>query len=313
MILNATLQQMAFLFSLIIIGYLLMKLHIVPINSETVLSKLENCLFMPAIVSSTFITNFTVDKLESAGKLLLFSLVIEAIVIPVALIGSKLLTKDSYIRKIYLYSLCISNFGFMGNAVAKSIFPELFFDYLIFTIILSIVVYTWGIPSLLMESSGEAGIKGRLKNLLNPICVCMVLGMIIGLLEIKMPSFVYMLIDSTGACMSPVAMLITGMTIAKIDILSVLKNKSVYVISILRLLVFPLAFIGIIQLLPMDFPESYITCAVVSLAMPLGLNTVVIPSAYGKDTSIASGMALISHVMSIATIPFIFWLVSYLT
>ena len=39
--------------------------------------------------------------------------------------------------------------------------------------------------------------------------------------------------------------------------------------------------------------------------MPLGLNTVVIPAAYGKDTSIPAGMALVSHVLSIATIPLI--------
>ena len=41
-------------------------------------------------------------------------------------------------------------------------------------------------------------------------------------------------------------------------------------------------------------------------AKKLGFNTVVIPSAYGKDTSTAAGMALISHTLSCITIPLIF-------
>jgi predicted permease len=48
------------------------------------------------------------------------------------------------------------------------------------------------------------------------------------------------------------------------------------------------------------------------LAMPLGLNTIVVPGAYGKDTTDAASMALISHILSIITIPIIFMLVSNL-
>lgn len=41
-------------------------------------------------------------------------------------------------------------------------------------------------------------------------------------------------------------------------------------------------------------------------AMPLGLNTVVFPAAYGGDTTPGASMALISHLMSIITIPIMF-------
>ena len=40
--------------------------------------------------------------------------------------------------------------------------------------------------------------------------------------------------------------------------------------------------------------------------MPLGLNTIVIPKAYDLDSTVASGMALISHLLSIGTIPLVF-------
>jgi predicted permease len=66
----------------------------------------------------------------------------------------------------------------------------------------------------------------------------------------------------------------------------------------------PLILIGIS--LFVEFPQTTFICALCSLAMPLGLNTIVIPSAYGKDTSVGARMAIISHLLSVITIPVIF-------
>ena len=109
--------------------------------------------------------------------------------------------------------------------------------------------------------------------------------------------------------MSPVAMLLTGMTIAQFNLREVLNMKGVYLVTALRLLVFPLLFLGAMLVFPM--PETFSICAICSLAMPLGLNTIIIPSALGKDTKVASGMALVSHILSCLTIPVIFMLFQY--
>ena len=104
--------------------------------------------------------------------------------------------------------------------------------------------------------------------------------------------------------MSPVAMLLTGMTIAQFNLREVLHIKSVYLVTALRLIVFPLLFLGTRLVFPM--PETVAVCGICSLSMPLGLNTIIIPSALGKDTKVASGMALVSHVLSCLTIPVVF-------
>ncbi len=309
MLISATLNQMAFLFSLIIAGYMLVRLKLLPEGAESVLSKLENYLFIPCLVLGTFIGNFTPAKLGSAGKLILFSVGIEVIVVALSLLLTRLITKDKYTRNIYLYGLCFSNFGFMGNAVVSALFPDVFLEYIIFTLVLWILIYVWGVPALLRDSD-KGGTKAILKNLVNPMFICMILGIIIGLTGAKLPGFAVSLIDSVGGCMSPIAMLITGMTIAKANIGRILKIKSVYLVSIIRLVVYPMIFIGIYLLLGLELSKSFLVCAVASLAMPLGLNTIVIPNAYGKDTTVASGMALISHVLSVITIPLIFTFIS---
>ena len=58
----------------------------------------------------------------------------------------------------------------------------------------------------------------------------------------------------------------------------------------------------------MDTNDSIVMLTLCATAMPLGLNTVVFPAAYGGDTTPGASMALISHLMSIITIPIMFTL-----
>ncbi len=308
---TSTLNQIAFLFTLIAIGYLLAKLKVLPEGSEKVLAKLENTVFIPALVLGTFIENFTVERISSAWLLLLVSAAILVITVPVSIFICRALTKDKYVRNIYVYGLAFSNFGFMGNAVVSALYPEIFFEYLIFTLPLWTLIYLWGVPVLLLgDSEKKPTVKGRLKSFVNPMFVAMIVGMIIGLTGLKLPTFAVSVIDTAGSCMSPIAMLLTGITVSKISLKSTFTNWRIYTVSALRLAVYPLIFIALSLIIP--FGDTVFTCALASLAMPLGLNTIVIPSALGKDTTEASGMAIISHMLSVITIPLIFMLAELL-
>ena len=304
----STLTQTVFLFSLIIIGYVLGKGRFIPEQSSAVLAKFENTVFLPALILGTFIENFTVERLAAAKDLLLVSFAIGFITMPLAIGISKCLAKDKYTQNIYTYGLVFSNFGFMGNAVVSVIFPELFFEYLLYTLPLWILIYLWGVPVLLIAGSGQKqSMKDRVKAFANPMLIAMLIGMIIGLTEICLPKWTSNVVSSLGACMSPVAMLLTGVTVSKIQLKQTFMDFRLYLISLIRLLVIPLIFIFAARFIP--FPDTVFTCAICALAMPLGLSPVVVPSAYGKDTSTAAGLSVVSHLLSCITIPIIFMLV----
>lgn len=310
-IFGTTLNQMAFLFSFILLGYILSKWNLVPDNAQTTLSKLENYLFIPALVLGTFIDNFTVATLSTAWKLLLSSLILAGVMIVISAGAVRLCSKDKYEQNIFLYGLVFSNFGFMGNAIVSALFPEVFLEYIIFTLVLWTLIYLWGAPVLLIgDNEKNAKLSQRLKSFLNPMFICMLVGMAIGLLNIQLPAFIGSAVSAASSCMSPVAMLLTGMTLAKYDLGKILRIKSVYLVTFFRLIAYPALFLGIGLLAKLTdlfaFDETFYICALCTLAMPLGLNTIVIPSAYGKDTTIASGMALVSHLLGCITIPIIF-------
>jgi len=313
-----TLNQMGYLFALIVIGYILMKLRVVSDNAAGVLSKLENNLFIPALVMGTFMTKFTMDNIRSLGQFLLAGVITIAITAPLAVLLSKGCSKDRYVQKICTYGLAFSNFGFMGNAVVKGLFgDEFLLVYLIFTLPFWALIYTWGVPALLIPAGeGKRTVWQRIKPFVNPMFIGMIVGVILGLFpfsghEYTDFGFFGSLVRDLGNCMSPIAMVLTGMTIAKIDIGQTMRNLPIYVTSALRLVVIPLVAIGIFALALHLFPtlsKEVVLCTICALAMPLGLSTIVVPAGYGMDTTVASGMALVSHLLSCITIPLVFLL-----
>lgn len=304
-IFSTTLSQMAFLFSLILVGYLLAKCKIVPENASVVLSKLENTLFIPCLVAGTFIQNFTVERISEAKDLMLVSVALCVIAIPVGILLSKLFGKDKYTRNIYTYGLVFSNFGFMGNAVVSAVFPEIFFEYILFTLPFWVAIYLWGVPVLLIADAGEKQtLLKRAKAFVNPMFIGMVIGMILGLSGLSIPAWTNSVVTSLGNCMSPIAMLLTGITVSFISIRKTFTNGYIYLASLLRLVALPLIFVVLMRWIPMT--ETARICSLCFLSMPLGLNTIVVPGAYGRDTSVAAGMAIISHLLSCITIPLMF-------
>ena len=312
---STVLNQMIFLFAFIVIGFLLAKGKFLPHNSASVLSKLENYLFMPALVLNTFIANCTPQNLASSWKLLLLSLALIGVLLPLSLLCAKLVFKEKYLQKISLYGLEFANFGFMGNAVMSAVFPEIFMDYLLFSMPIWAAIYLWGAPVLLISSSGENGEKTtglvqRLKSFLNPMIIATLVGIVLGLTQLYIPKSITSVLKVSGDCMSPIAMLLTGITIGNTDVLALLKKWRVYVLSLMKVLLYPLLFILIFAFIPQNslITPVFLKCAACFTAMPMGLNTIVIPAAYGKDTTDAAGMALLSHLLSVGTIPFMFYL-----
>ncbi len=305
----STLNQMGFLLLMIAIGYILARFRLIPKESAEVLSKLENNVLIPALAMGTFLTHFTPQSFRVAGIYLLCGTVLAFLSVLFAIPVAKLCSKDSFIRKIYTYGLSFSNFGFMGNAVVAALFPDVFMNYLVFVIPSWAVIYVWGVPALLMpESEEKTNPLQGLKKLINPMFIGMLIGMVLGIFSVSLPTFMDSTISTLGSCMSPVAMLLTGITVARIDLMAAFRNASVYAVSLIRLVLMPLLGIGILFLLPISLPYGVSLCCICALAMPLGLNTIVVPSAYGRDPTVAAQMALISHLISCITIPLVFML-----
>ena len=299
---SATLNQMLVLFIFMALGFALNKKGILPNDSSATLSKLETYLFVPCLVFSVFYKYCTVENFKQKSVYILYGTAIMAVSLIIGIFLAKLFAKDGYQRKIYTYSFAVANFSFMGNAVVLGVFGEkILFDYMIFTLPLNLYVYSIGTASLIPN---EKGGKFSIKAFVNPIFISLILGAICGLTAVPLPNFLTSAVSSAGACMSPLAMLLTGFVIGGYSLKKLASDKKVYLASAIRLIVLPTIFMLILLALKTD--NAIIRAALCATAMPLGLNTVVFPAAYGGDTTPGASMALISHLISIVTIPVMF-------
>lgn len=299
---TATLNQMLVLFIFMALGFFLNKKRLLPLDDSVVLSKLETYAFVPCLVFSVFCKYCTVENFKQKWTYMLYGAAVMAVSLPIGIVLAKFFAKDGYLKKIYTYSFAVANFSFMGNAVVLGVFGEkVLFDYMIFTLPLNLYVYSIGTASLIPT---EKGGKLSVKTFVNPIFIALILGAVCGLLSVPLPKFITTAISSAGACMSPLAMLLTGFVIGEYSLKTLASDKKVYLASVIRLIILPSTFMAVLLLLKTD--KDIIRVALCATAMPLGLNTVVFPAAYGGNTTPGAGMALVSHLISVITIPVMF-------
>lgn len=309
MVFRSTITPMLMMFTCIMIGYVLNKLKLLPENADTVLAKTETYVLVPALNISTFMNYCTVESLTFYGSFLMASVILIAAAITIARPLSGLFSKDSYQRNIYKYALTFGNFGFLGNAIVPIILGEEFlYPYLLFTLPLNAMCYIWGL-SLLVPAGNENNI---FRNLLNPCVISIGIGAVLGLTGAQpvIPSFIKLALSNLSSCMGPIAMILTGFVAAKYRIGELLSKPFVYLATLFRLILLPVAFLAALLLLKTK--PLIIQMCLFAYATPLGMNTVVFPTAYNKDASTGASMALISHTLCVLTIPLLYSVLMYI-
>lgn len=314
-IFNLTLSQMLMMFTLILVGLVLRRKTNISENAGTVMAKLETFVFVPALSLFTQMTKCTVENFKQNASLMLYGFVIVLFAILISYPLSKLFVKKqkgesmeiSYQRNIYKYALTFGNYGFMGNFIALGVWGnDFFYKYSLFTFLIGIVCYSWGLYILIPKEHNVGIINNLKKGLINPPVIGLLIGMFIGLCGLTkfVPQFMITALDNAGKCQGPVAMVLAGFIIGGYNLKELLKNKKVYLVTFFRLIIIPALIMLALKLIGAN--DEIMTFALIAFATPLGLNTIVYPAAYGGDTKTGASMTTISHTLSVVTIPLMY-------
>lgn len=315
----AVLTPLSTLFICMGIGFLLAKLGVLPKEASKTMSKLVVWVFAPALSFITMARYFTVDTIVFNSINLLLACIVAVVCIGIAIPLSRLFAKrGTYESAIYKYALAYANCGYMGDPLVQAIFGDEGLSYYkVFTLPILLTIYTWGMA--LLVKSEEKDKSCLLKKIMNPSTIAMLFGITAGLsgLGNSLPAIIGSTFDTLKVCMGPTAMLLAGVTVSKYSIKKMLTNKKTYAASALRLVILPAVIISVLwsakELLSLAFAteisNSIIHLAFFAVATPLGLNTVVFPESYGGDPEPGAGMALVSHALSVLTIPLLFTVV----
>lgn len=311
-------EQMIRIIFLLSLGFMFNKLHLIPKTAESVLSKFTTMLFLPCMVLNAYIVECDFGNLITYGPLVFYGLIYTGVSIVFAYVLSpRFAGGHAYTKGVYRYTFAMPNTGAGAVPLLMAMCGStqgVFFGQT-FAFGQSIATYTWGIMQL-QPAHGRHDLKFYLKRILNLNSITLVLGIVLGLLGAKnwIPSIILKTIGDLGDGYVPVALLLAGFTIADYPVLEMIGNAKIYLFSLIRLIIIPGFFLLMAWLLQPVLGLSAMVCMLLVLytACPAGMNSVVFPAAYGEDCRPGAGMVLVSTVLSVATMPVMFTLVTAL-
>lgn len=286
--------QMFILFGLVLIGYISNKTGVLDETANTKISGFLLKVPLPATVLHSALIQEPIEY-----SVIWYGAAVAVGVFAALPFMSKLVTKAFHLDKTYQLMLNYSNLGFMGLPIISSVYgPESIFYVILFMMTFNVHLFTVGI--MILQGKVESP-KVLLKKLCTPGIIASVMAFIIVLLRIKAPAPVVGLLSSVGSITTPLAMIVIGSQLGMVNLIEVLKNRSLYVMTLFKLVVYPAVFCVVLRLL---LGENMVTnIAAILMGLPVAGNVTMLCANYGGDTSLAAQGTCISTFLSLLTVP----------
>jgi len=143
--------------------------------------------------------------------------------------------------------------------------------------------------------------KFHFKSLLTPMNISTVIMLVLLLCNIQLNEYVYTFLSQITAIVSPMCLMIIGINIARTPIQQGLKRPIIWVLSILKLLIFPVAVQ--LAIMPFNFPSDMKMALLIGIACPGSTMACVIANQNNMEPELASQSVAHSTLFSIITMP----------
>lgn len=289
-------KQTVIMFALIIVGIICSKTKLISRESNRDLSGLVLNIINPVVILMAYQTEYRPELMKKLGMSFLLSVIAYGLMIALSCLLIR--KKDGREVEIERFSAIYSNCGFMGIPLVNAMFgSEGVFCLTAFITVFNLCVWTHGIILI----SGNSGLKSVLKALRSPTMLAIYLGLIMFIARIKLPSLLSQTLTYISDMNTPMAMIVSGVTIAGTKPHELVKNGRIYFVSMLRLVVFPLAVL--LALLPFGAdPEVLMTVVVASAAPPAAMCTLHCIR-YNKNSVYSSEIFTAGTIISVFTLP----------
>jgi len=291
-------KQVAVLAVLMAVGYIGTKKKVINESISKGMTSILTNIALPALMLSSF--NMTYSNEALKGILIIFIYSIGAHIIN-ALVVKLLYIKYSRGKNVVLrFGTIFSNTGFMGLPLIYELFGQEAALYgSVFMIPYHTILWTYG-ESILVKDKEDPPIKKILKN---PAIIAIIIGTIIFALRVQLPYVASKSLSMLSSMTSPLSMLILGEKIAKIKFKEVIGDKDIYYGCFIKLIVIPIISLVILKII--KAPELLKNIVVFMQSLPAAILLVVLTQKHEGEVELASKFAVVSHIVSIFTIPLI--------
>lgn len=287
------------LFIIMFFGFITVKAKILKTGDSIVLSKICLYLLMPCVIINAFQVNFT-PELRSGLYLAFGTSVAIHIFLIILGYGLKYLFKFDDVEEA---SVIYSN---SANIIIPLVTAMLGEEWIIYSsaFVTVQIIFMWTHGVQLFSKDSDFNIK---KIVFNINIIAIFLGIIMLVSGIRFPSIINEAFSSVADMIGPVAMLITGMLIANMDIKNMLKRKKIYIVILFRTIICPAIILLAIKLTDITAlvknGEKVLLVTFLATATPAASTITQFAQLYNKDSEYAGAISILTTLLCIVTLP----------
>lgn len=301
--------QAVVMFVLLFFGYFLYKGKMLSDESTKQLSAITLSIVNPIVIFNSYMMDFDVSLLAGLGIAAGLAVLAHLVLMAAAYIAVR---KDRANCQIERFAIIYANCGFMGIPLVNATFGSEGVFYLTgFITVFNLFMWTHG--TIMMSGKKSAGLKAAAKSigkvLLSPAIIAIALGMVFFFTGLRLPDILQTPLDYIGSLNTPLAMIVSGATIAKAGLLRGFKCGRVYFVQLFKLALVPaLLALAFVPLAGAGVSMTVINTILIASSAPTASATIMFSYRHGRDEGYASGHFAVSTIASMVTMPLVLML-----
>ena len=295
--------QVAVMFIIMSIGILCYKKKMISENTGAELSKFLLMIVNPCVILHAFQIEYKPELLNG----LVISAILAVVSNTLGVIIATLFIRKNPERKEYIverFAIVFSNCGFMGIPLIQAVVGDIGVFYAsTYVAVFNLFTWTYGVSIM----KGKMSLKDIIKVLTSAPIISIVVGIAIFIFSVKLPLVIGKPIEFISSLNTPLAMIVTGIYLARTDIRSALKNIRIFAVSALRLIVVPAVMLIVFIFIGAENEifTSLLIANMIATACPTASSTLMMSRMFERNAEYASMIITVSTLFSILTIPVI--------
>ena len=280
-------------------------------KSRGLLAKLVTQVALPCYMLYTITQRFTAADLLKMLPALRFPALSMVILLGIATGVARIFAVKQDRRGLFISMFFNSNTIFVGLPINQALFGDASIPYVLIYYMCN-TTFFWTLGTYLIQRDGEGearlDLKTSLKKVFSPPLMGFLLGLVLVMLQIKLPAFLASDLQYLGNLTTPLSMIFIGLSVSHIGLKQLVLGKDQLLILLGRFLVAPLLMATIVYWLPL--PSLMKQVFIIQSAMPVMTNAPVVARLYGADSDYAAVMVTETTLATMVVIPILMLLMA---
>ena len=296
---------------MILVGFIIGEKGWFDDKSRGLLAKLVTQVALPCYMLYTITQRFTAADLLKMLPALRFPALSMVILLGIATGVARIFAVRKDRRGLFISMFFNSNTIFVGLPINQTLFGDASIPYVLIYYMCN-TTFFWTLGTYLIQRDGEGeaqfDLKTSLKKVFSPPLMGFLLGLVLVMLQIKLPAFLASDLQYLGNLTTPLSMIFIGLSVSHVGVKQLVLGKEQLLILLGRFLVAPLLMASIVYWVPL--PSLMKQVFIIQSAMPVMTNAPVVARLYGADSDYAAVMVTETTLATMVVIPILMLLMA---